>query len=582
MGDEGGVREAKVEQNSPETSTGDSSLGRAIEFISSLISLSHSVRVFAAKWQLIRIKLEELHSGLIAAEDCDSGQNPSLSSLVPSILVTVNECYDLARRCVDLSYSGKLLMQSDLDVIFAKFDRHVKKLSEIYTTGILTSRYALVVSRPSLGASKDDMRFYMRDLLTRMKVGDMGMKRQALINLHEVVVEDEKYVKVIVEVGDIVHVLVNFLDSPELEIQEESAKVVSVVAGFDSYKGVLIGAGIIAPLIRVLEFGSEGGKVGAARCLQKLTENSDNAWSVSAHGGVTALLKICSNGDSKGELVGPACGVLRNLVGVEEIKRFMVEEGAVSTFIKLVRSKEEAIQVNSIEFLQNIASGDESTRQLVVREGGIRILLRVLEPKWSYPSKTREIAMRAIENLCFSSSSSVSMLMNYGFVDQLLYYIRNGEVSIQELALKVAFRLCGTSEEAKKAMGDAGFMPEFVKFLNAKSFEVREMAAEALSGLVLVPKNRKKFVLDDHSIALLLKLLDPEEGNSGNKKFLISILMSLTSCNSGRKKIVNSGYAKNIEKLAEAEVSSDAKKLVKKLSTNRFRSMLSGIWHHHS
>ncbi|WVZ22905.1 hypothetical protein V8G54_001449 [Vigna mungo] len=103
------------------------------------------------------------------------------------------------------------------------------------------------------------------------------------------------------------------------------------------------------------------------------------------------------------------------------------------------------------------------------------------------------------------------------------------------------------------------------------------MAAEALSGMVTVPRNRKRFVQDDHNIALLLQLLDPEEGNSGNKKFLISILMSLTSCTSGRKKIVSSEYAKNIEKLAE--VSSEAKKLVKKLSTNRFRSMLNGIWH---
>jgi hypothetical protein len=35
---------------------------------------------------------------------------------------------------------------------------------------------------------------------------------------------------------------------------------------------------------------------------------------------------------------------------------------------------------------------------------------------------------------------------------------------------------------------------------------------------------------------------------------------------------------KNIEKLAEAEVS-DAKRLVRKLSTNRFRSILNVIWH---
>jgi len=393
------------------------------------------------------------------------------------------------------------------------------------------------------------------------------------------VLEDEKYVKVIVDVAEVVHLLVGFLGSNEVEIQEESTKVVSVVAGFDSYKGVLVGAGVISPLVKVLDCGSDLGKVAAARCLVKLTENSDNAWSVSAHGGVSVLLKICGGADCGGDLVAPACGVLRNLVGVEEIKRFMVDEGAVLTFIKLVRSKEEAIQVNSIGFILTIASGDELVRQMVIREGGIRALMRVLDPKWSYSCKTREVAMRALEDLCFCSPSSVVVLMSYGFVDQLIYYIRNGEVSIQELALKVAFRLCGTSEEAKKAMGDAGFMPEFVKFLNAKSFEVREMAAEALSGMVMVPRNRKRFVQDDQNITLLLQLLDPEEGNSGNKKFLISILMSLTSCTSGRKKIVSSGYAKNIEKLADAEVSSDAKRLVKKLSTNRFRSMLSGIWH---
>ncbi|KAK7412268.1 hypothetical protein VNO78_03720 [Psophocarpus tetragonolobus] len=550
-----------------------SGLRRVTAIISSLISLSLSIRVFAGKWQLIRSRLEELQSALVA------GDATSLSGEIPAITMTAEECQELARRCVDLSYSGKLLMQSDLDVTLGKLEAHVKKLSQIFKKGVSMHGYAVVVSRPGFGACKEDMRFYLRDLLTRMKVGDLGMKRQALVNLHEVLLEDDKYVKLVVEVSEFVHLLVDFLGSNEVEVVQEAAKVVSVVAAFDSYKRVLVGAGVIAPLIRVLECGSEVGKVGAARCLQRLTENSDNAWCVSAHGGVTALLRICESGDCKGELVGPACGVLRNLCGVEEIKRFMVEEGVVSTFVRHVRSRDEAVQVSSIELIQNIASGDELVRQMVVREGGVRLLLRVLDPKWICSSKTREVVMRAIENLCFCSPSCVTVLLGYGFVNQLMYYVRNGEILIQELALKVAFRLCETSEEAKKALGDAGFMAELVKFLNAKSFDVREMAAEALSGMVMVAKNRKRFVQDDQNIALLLQLLDPGEGNSGNKKLLISILMSLTSCNSGRKKIVSSGYAKNIERLAEAEVSSDAKRLVRKLSTNRFRSMLSGIWH---
>ncbi|XVE87930.1 hypothetical protein DITRI_Ditri19aG0028000 [Diplodiscus trichospermus] len=575
-----GEEEKQQRQNSEESFTAmESSLKKAIEVISSLISLSHSIKVFTVKWQLIRKELEELSSGLMAAENCDSSENTAVfSGLIPSILVTVNECYDLARICVDLSYSGKLLMQSDLDVMVAKFDCHVKNLSGIYTAGILSHGFAIVVSRPGLGACKEDMRFYLRDLLTRMKIGDIEMKRQALVNLYEAVAEDERYVKLVVEVGDIVNVLVGFLDSPEMEIQEEASKIVSLMSGFDLCKGVLVGAGIIGPLVRVLESGSDLGKEGTARCLLKLTGNSDNAWSVSAHGGVTALLKICSTGDFGGELIGLACGVLRNLVGVEEIKRFMVEEGAISTFIKLARSGEEIVQINSIEFLQNIASGDASIRQTVVKEGGIRALVRVSDPKTATSSKTREVALRAIENICFASQNCINILMNYGFMDQLFFFLRNGEVSVQELALKLTFKLCGTSEEAKKAMGDAGFMPELVKLLDAKSYEVREMAAEALYSLLSVPKYRKRFLQDDRNINFLLQLLDQEDGISGNKKLLLSILMSLTSCNSGRRKIAGSGYVKNIEKLAEAEVS-DAKRLVRKLSTNRFRSMLSGFWH---
>lgn len=555
-----------------------SSLRQTIEFLSSLISLSHSIKVFAAKWQSIRSKLEDLNGGLIAVENCDSDDNPAIRELVLNLMVTITECYDLARRCVDFSYSGKLLMQSDLDVISSKFDAHSKRLSEIYDAGILTVGFALVVSRPNFGACREDMRFYVRDLVTRMKIGDSEMKRQALMNLHLAMTEDEKYVNAIAELGDVVNVIANFLDSPETEIQEGSAKVMSVIAGFDSCKNVLIGAGAIAPLVRVLESGNEPGKEASARCLMKLTENSDNAWSVSAHGGVTALLKICSLPDCRAELIGPACGVLKNLTGVEEMRRFMAEEGAISTFTKLARSKDETVQISSIELLNNIAFGDEVIREMVVKEGGIRALLRVIEPRSPCSSKTRETALRAIQNLCFASNSLVGILLNYSFVDHLIFFLRNGEVSVQELALKIAVRLSATSEEAKKALGDAGFMQELVKFLDSKSFEVREMAVEALSGMVLVPRNRKRFAQDDRNIGLILQLLDPEQENSGNRKLLLSILMSLTSSHSGRRKISSSGHLKNVEKLAEAEVY-DAKKLVRKLSTNRFRSMFRGIWH---
>ncbi|KAI6703218.1 hypothetical protein NL676_012354 [Syzygium grande] len=187
---------------------------------------------------------------------------------------------------------------------------------------------------PALGACKDDVRSCVRDLLTRTKIGDTVMKKQALIGLYEVLNEDDKYVRIVVEVGGIVNVLVGgFLDFSEVaEIQEEPVKAVLAIVRFDWCKRVLV-------------------------------ENVDNAWSVSTHGGVTALLKVCANGKSKAELICLARGLLRNHVPPEEIKRSTVEEGVVSRFIKLSQLKVDNVQISAIEFLQNIASEDDSIRQ---------------------------------------------------------------------------------------------------------------------------------------------------------------------------------------------------------------------------
>ncbi|XP_031132109.1 uncharacterized protein LOC116033500 [Ipomoea triloba] len=572
--------ESKHGHISPEPPAGESRIRRAIDLISTLISLTHSTKVFSVKWQLIRCKLEELLAGVSAVESCDdSGENRRIFSSVKSVTATVKSCHDLARRCVDLTYSGKLLMQSDLDIAAAKLDGHIKSMAEIYARGLLKQSNAIVVSRPGASASREDIKFYVADLLSRLKIGRAQMKKEALVAFNEAIQEDERYVKAAIEIDSFIALLVSLLDFEDSSVHQEAAKAVSVISGFQPFRSVLIMAGIVGPLIRILENGrDELGKDYAARCLIKVTENSDNAWGVSAHGGVTVLVKICADcDDSGGELVGLACGVLKNLVGVEEIKRFMIEDGAIPVFIRLVRMTDEVTQLSAMDLLLSMGSGDESTRQMIIREGGIRAFVTILDPISSFSSKIREAALRGIVNLCFTSPNSLTILLSIGFIDYILYFLQYGEVSVQEFALKVAFWLCKASEDAKKAMGDAGFIAELVKFLNSRSYDTREMAAETLSSMLVVPRNRKRFVQNDQNVGLILQMLDPQEKLFGNKNLLLSILKSLASSSSARKMIASSGYLKNIEKLAENHVS-DAKKIVKRLHSNRFRNILSGIW----
>ncbi|XP_040382444.1 uncharacterized protein LOC102717731 [Oryza brachyantha] len=562
----------------------------ALGAISDLVSASLAASLFPFKWQLIRDRLNRLHAGIaditVADAPSDGGErHEALVGLLRAISETAREASELVPRSQGRHYGGgKLRLRSDLDVVAATLDALVARMDEIYASGALTRARALVVSRPGAGASREDVRFYVRDLFARLRVGGAEMRREAAAALTEVLHDDEKCVRVVVsDVADGIGVLVWLLECPEACVQEEVLEAVSVIAGFEAYRSDLVVGGVIAPVIRVLDARARPvAKERAARLLCRLTENSDNAWAVAAHGGVTALLNVCADyGASGGELVCAACRVLRGLVGVDEIRKYMVAEaGAAPVLVSLCQgAADEAAHMQAVELLAAVASGDNSAREVMIQEGAVESLVCALDPSSPRSSKAREVALRAIDALCFSSPASVSRLVGAGFLDRVLFFLRNGDSTLQHCALKAAHRLCHVSEDTKKAMGDAGFMPELVSILHApKSLQAREMAAEALCAMVSVHRNRKRFVQEDRNVAQILQLLSPDDEKlSPAKRFLLSTLMHLSDSTSGRRKIMSSEHVRNLERLAETNVT-DAKKIVKKLGGSKLRNIFHGIW----
>ncbi|KAK1363611.1 Vacuolar protein 8 [Heracleum sosnowskyi] len=535
------------DQNSPEFSSPPaekSRLRQAVDMISTLITLSYTIKVFTAKWYMIRNRLQDLLSDLVDIDKRGTSSDAMLLSgeVIQAIIDTVFECNQLGKRCIESTYNGKFFMQSDLYKVVCVLDTHIKYLSDIYTVGL-----CIFVEKPGILASKDGKKVYVNDLLSRLKIGDAYMKKEALVDLNQVIQEDEQIMDICVKTNGIVSVLVSFLDSEVIDIREESAKAVCEITKYDVYRRVLASAGMIPPLIRVLECGSRVGQEFAARCLVNITEKSNYAWSILAQDGLTVLLKIGRNIDAFGSnLVVLACEVLKNLSGDEEINKCMVEHGALEVFIELAKSKDEVVLLSSINFLQIMACRDEFNRDLIVK-GGIFVLLNVLDPKVFVSSKAGEMAFVAIKALCMESTIILKIVMDYGFLDHMFHFLQNRFLGVQDLALKALIWLCEseTSEQAKEAMGDAGFIPELVKFLDAKSIEFRVLAAKALSGMMSVPKNRKIFMENQENVGLLVKLLEQEEANSGeDRKFLLSILMSITSTASGRKIVRRSASSK--------------------------------------
>jgi len=185
--------------------------------------------------------------------------------------------------------NGKLLMQSDLDVVVNKLNLHQCDLEILIKSGVLReSSHAIVVSRPGPGASRDDVIFFVKDLFARLQIGNTQLKEKALISLVQFLQENNK--NIIIDEGLDIGYLVHLLDSNIFTIRENSVIAVSILAKSDSGKPCLVGEGVnvIAPLIRLLESGTSVANEKAAEALLGLTVVSwepnhidrENAWAV--------------------------------------------------------------------------------------------------------------------------------------------------------------------------------------------------------------------------------------------------------------------------------------------------------------
>ena len=569
-----------------------SSHGEALELLMSMASssLACSVSQFPAKWQSIKDKLQQLCCSLnslccsvgVVDGNGDDEEHPVLLELLQSASATLRSIQAVASQCSDGSYKGgRLRLRSDMDNLSCKLDAHMKQLKEMASSGVPSPSKAIVAVRPGVEASAGEKTFYLKDLFSRIRIGGTVQRSQALATIRELLAEDELCAKVVaLDIDDGITFLTRFLESTDACIQVEAAGAVAIVASSECYRGMLVKAGVIAPLVQMLEntdTASELGNERAAQALRELTENSDNVWAVCAHGGLTTLLHACADAGSSSKLISSSFSVLRNLSRVEEVKMFMVEQGVVTELVKLSQKKEEVRKLGAVELLHAMALDDADVREEAVSMGVIQSLLQLIYPDLPYSYKAREVALAAIWFFCFSSANSIDDLISSDVLGWLLFYLNNGDYAVLECTLKILRHLSEVSEEYNRMMGRAGYLSALSSLLGAKSCRVREMAAQVLSSLLILHPNRTIFVQDGDSLDRLLLLLDPAEGKLIAKDLILSAIMSLTETNSGRKKIVTSEHFCSLKELADSG-DFDAKKIVKKLSTNRLQTIFSKIW----
>ncbi|KAL7128744.1 hypothetical protein ABFS83_13G014800 [Erythranthe nasuta] len=543
--------------------------------LSDLLPSTLSITCFAARWQVLRSKLASLKSTISEISDSPHwSENPLLPPLLHALLSTLRRTEALRRHCSDASLSrGKLLMQSDLDMAAGWLSKQSNDLELLLRSGVLHQSTAIVLSRPNPTSSKEELAFFVKDLFTRLQIGGLEFKRKALDSLIHLLSTDDKSAAVVAREGN-VGFLISLLDlNTHDSVREPAVHAVSLlVSAGDSPRKSVFEEGALGPLLRMIESSSAPVKEKAAMAVEFITADPDNAWAISAYGGVPILIELCKSGSLIAQ--SHAVGAIRNISTVEDIRVSLSEEGAIPVLMELLVSGNALAQGKAANCISILASNGEHFRNLLLQEKGLQKLLNLFHDCPN--SDTLEHVLRAIYSLSASNSSYRVLSGSTMFIVQLSDLLKHGNIRLQHLSASLLAKL-SISDSTKNVL--ASCMGSLVKLMESvKPDGIQEVGAKALVSLLSVKSNRKEFVKDEKSLIRLVQMLDPKN-EVVSKKFPVAVVAAIMAGGSQgcRKKLVGAGVYGHLQRLAEMDVAG-AKKAVQRISGNRLTSIFSRTW----
>lgn len=452
--------------------------------------------------------------------------------------------------------------------------KQIHDIDLLLRSGVLKQSNAIVLSRPGPDSEEEDLGFFVRDLFTRLQIGGIEFKKKAMESLLELLENDEVSSNLVADEGNVGY-LIHLLDlNAHPSLREQAVFVISILASSsDKARKCVFEEGALGPLLRIIESSSLAFKEKAVMAVESITADPDNAWAISAYGGVSVLVDVCKSGSVVAQ--SHAIGAITNMASIEEIRVCLGEDGAVPVIVQLLSSGHEKTQEKAAQCVSILASSGDDFRNLILKERGLQKLLCLLHE--SSNSSTLEHVLRAIYLLSVLDSTAQLLSTCSSFVIQLSELIKHGTLVLQQLSVSLLANLSTMNEGTRRAIG--GCMGSLVKLMELiKPVGIQEKATQALVLLLTVKSNRKDFVRDEKSVMRLVQMLDPKN-EMVSKKFPVAVVAAIMVGGSQgcRKRLVDAGAYVNLQRLTEMEVAG-AKKALQKFSGNRLKTIFTRTW----
>ncbi|XP_072981551.1 uncharacterized protein [Typha angustifolia] len=514
-------------------------------FLSLLSSSASSVVAFRGRWSAIAATAGRLSASLDDLSGL-AGTTPLAADLLRSLSQTLDLTLALANACLSADPpAGKLRTQSDLAAASAALDQLAADADLLIRSGA-----------PAAAAG---------GLVIGLQVGSSASRIAALDALIAFVAEDDRNAAIAAEEGA-VRAIVRLLDSASGGgVREKASVALARFSCVPNCRDALAaeGAAILGHLARVLE--SDGGTAREKACaaLQTITLARDAAIVIGSRGGIAALLEICRGGSPSAQAA--AAGVLKNLAAFQELRQSFIDEDGIPVLIGVLASGTALAQENAIGCLCSLASGEDEQGLIkitIFKEGALDYLKNYLE-NGRGEDRNLEPAIGLLRNLA-SFRYIAEIIVSASFLPHIIAAFGSNKSSLRTEAAKAITELVVVGK-ARKEIGET--IVPLVRMLEARTPEEKESAVKALASLVSFSFYRKIFHKDEKGIVNVVQLLDPLVRNV-NKKYPISVLLSLSQSRRCRKQMVAVGACGFLQGLLVAEVEG-AKRLLESLGRGK-------------
>ncbi|KAG6480026.1 uncharacterized protein LOC122019535 [Zingiber officinale] len=527
--------------------------------LASLSAAAADAQSLRARWTSVSAAVARLSASL--DDLAPLPPNPLVADLLQSLTQILSPALALASLCrASDPPAARLRTQSEIDAVSAALHQLAADADLILRSGALTY---LPSPPPEAGSSRRELvRTEARRLVTRLQIGSSESRIAALDSLLDLLREEEKNVVLAAGLG-VMPALVRLLDSVAgaascHDAREKAAAAIARISEVQSCHHLIVAEGLplLHHLARILE--SEGGAAKEKICtaLHILTQNRDNAVIIGSRGGIATLLKICRNGSPSAQTA--AAAVLKNLATAQELRLNFLEENAIPALIGLLASGTPLAQENAIGCLSNLSAGAEceSIKLSIFKERALEHLKNYWEAVDIGEDRNLELGVCLLRNLA-SFRYIAEIIATTGFLLPIIIALKCDKPGTRTEAARAVAELALVLGRTRKEFEDA--VPPLVRMLEARALEEKEAASRALASLMPFLGCQRLLRKEEKGIVNVVQLLDPLIHI--DKKYTISILVSISQSRKCRKQMVAAGAYGYLQRLSVMEVDG-AKKLL--------------------